>query len=47
MSLIPIITNSQTGSLDLLATEYKNPPGLANTSGEAIKITITATGQWY
>jgi hypothetical protein len=47
MSLIQIITNSQTGSLDLLATEYKNPPGLANTSGEAIKITITATGQWY
>lgn len=46
MSLTSIITNSQNGSFDLLATEYKNPPGLANTSGEAIKIAITATGQW-
>lgn len=46
MSLTSIITNSQNGSFDLLATEYKNPPGLANTSGEAIRIAITATGQW-
>ncbi|MDB9520560.1 hypothetical protein PN480_01150 [Dolichospermum circinale CS-1225] len=47
MSLTSIITNSQNGSFDLLATEYKNLPGLANTSGEAIKIAISATGQWY
>ena len=47
MSLTSVITNLQNGSLDLLATQYTNPPGLANTSGEAIKIAITATGQWY
>ena len=47
MSLTSIITNSQTGSLDLLATQYTDLPSLANTSGEAIKIAITATGQWY
>ncbi|MDB9520559.1 hypothetical protein PN480_01145, partial [Dolichospermum circinale CS-1225] len=46
MSLTSIITNSQNGSFDLLATQYTNLPGLTNTLGEAIKITITATGQW-
>ncbi|MDB9468881.1 LamG domain-containing protein [Dolichospermum circinale] len=47
MSLTSIITNSQNGSFDLLATQYTNLPSLANTSREAIKIAISATGQWY
>ncbi|MEB3123438.1 MAG: hypothetical protein VKL41_19720 [Snowella sp.] len=46
MSLSSIKSAPQTGSLELLATQIKNPPALANDSSSTITITLTATGQW-
>jgi hypothetical protein len=45
MSLSSINSAPQTGSLELLATQIKNPPALANDSSSTITITLTATGQ--
>ncbi|MDH6064664.1 hypothetical protein [Umezakia ovalisporum] len=46
MTLSSINSNSQAGSLELLATELTSPPALLNNSGSTVTITLTATGQW-
>ncbi len=46
MVLASIVSTSQTGSLELLATELNNPPALANNSGSTVTVSLTATGQW-
>ena len=46
MVLASIVSTSQTGSLELLATQLNNPPALANNSGSTVTVSLTATGQW-
>lgn len=46
MSLTSILASSQPGTIDLLATQEQNLPGLANTSDKPITVEIKATGQW-
>ena len=46
MALTSIASTSQNGSFELLATELKTPPALANNSGSTVTISLTATGQW-
>ena len=46
MVLASLVSTSQTGSLELLATQLNNPPALANNSGSTVTVSLTATGQW-
>lgn len=46
MALTTIASTSQSGSLELLATELKNPPALINDSGSTVTVAIGATGEW-
>jgi hypothetical protein len=46
MVLASVVSTSQTGSLELLATQLNNPPALANNSGSTVTVSLTATGQW-
>ncbi len=46
MSLNSISSTVQRGTLELLATQDTNLPGLTNNSGSFITVSIVATGQW-
>ena len=46
MALTSVNSTTQTGSLDLLSTQFTDLPSLINNSGSAISVTIAATGQW-
>jgi len=46
MALTSVNSTTQTGSLDLLSTQFTDLPSLINNSGSAITVTIAATGQW-
>ena len=46
MSLTPISSIVQRGTLELLATQDTNLPGLTNNSGSFITVSIVAIGQW-
>jgi hypothetical protein len=46
MALSSIGSTTQTGSLELLSTQFTDLPALINNSGSTITVAITATGQW-